>query len=249
MDPKQYRIGKVFLSATTPNDAEEFIVSATKTGVTNYICVSNMRTVVYANEHEDYCKLMNEALMCTPDGTPLVWMARLWGRKDVMRTMGPELFVSILEKPELNLRHFLLGDTEETLASMRNKYPNAGIVGTYSPPFKPLEEYDLQGIANEINQSEANLVWISLRAPKQDYLAQQLKPLLTGKICIGVGAGFRYALGEYKQPSIMVQKMGLTGFFWRRIGLQGILTYIKWAMLCIWWGIDILVSRFLKCDN
>ena len=163
-------------------------------------------------------------------------MARLWGRKDVNRTDGPDLLVSMFNKPECGLKHFLLGDTDETLAAMKEKYPDAGIVDTYSPPFKPLEEYDLQALAERINGSEANIVWVSLRAPKQDILAQKLKPLLNGKLCIGVGAAFRFALGSYKHPNKVVQKMGLTGFFWRKIGFKGVITYCKWMLLCMKWG-------------
>ena len=228
MNQERYRIGKVYISATNPEEAEGKITNAALNGVNGYICVSNVRTVYMANHDKDYCELMNNAFMCTPDGMPLTWMARLWGRKDVKRTDGPDLFVSMLTKPESGVKHFLLGDTDETLAAVNEKYPMANIVGTYSPPFLPLEEYDLQSIADMINESGANVVWLSLRSPKQDYLAQRLQPLLHGKLCIGVGAAFRFALGEYKHPNKTVQKLGLTGFFWRKIGIKEMWLYCKY---------------------
>ena len=64
MNQERYRIGKVYISITTPKDAEGRITQATLNGENGYICVSNMRTVVLANENERYCKLMNEAYMC-----------------------------------------------------------------------------------------------------------------------------------------------------------------------------------------
>ena len=246
MNEERYRIGKVYISATNPQDAEARIVKAAREGVTDYICVSNMRTVVLANEDKDYCTLMNEAFMCLPDGMPLTWMARMWGRKEVNRTDGPDLMVSMLRKPEYGLKHFLLGDTEETLAAMVAKYPDAGIVDTYSPPFKPLEEYDLDVLSDRINKSGANVVWVSLRAPKQDILMQRLKPLLKRKLCIGVGAAFRFAIGEYKHPNKAVQKLGLTGFFWRKIGVKEMYQYLKYMLFLIRAGGGILYSRILK---
>lgn len=99
MDKERYRIGKVYISATNPEDAENTITQAAIQGVTGYICVSNVRTVYMPNHDKDYCDLMNNAFMCTPDGMPLTWMARLWGRKEVQRTDGPDLFVSMLNKP------------------------------------------------------------------------------------------------------------------------------------------------------
>ena len=115
---EKYRIGKVYISRTTPEIAISAITKAVKEGRSEYICVSNVRTLSYSNKNEDYCNLMNNAFMCTPDGMPLVWMARLWGLKDVQRPVGPDLFTAMLNNKESGIRHFQLGDTEETLAQM-----------------------------------------------------------------------------------------------------------------------------------
>ena len=246
MNSERYRIGKVYISATNPKDAEDRITQAAFNGIDGYICVSNVRTVYMANRNKDYCELMNNAFMCTPDGMPLTWMARLWGLKDVHRTDGPDLFVSMLNKPETGVKHFLLGDTEETLDKMKSKFSNANIVGVYSPPFLPLEEYDLRGMAQMINDCDANIVWLSLRSPKQDNLAKRLKPLLHNKLCIGVGAAFRFALGEYKHPSKTVQKLGLTGLFWRKIGLKEVGLYLRYSFCLAKWAGEILAYRFVK---
>lgn len=246
---KRYRIGKVYISATSPSDAKERITRAVAEGMNDYICVSNVRTVAYANKHEEYCELMNNAFMCTPDGMPLVWMARLWGLKDVQRTVGPDLFTAMLNDKESGLKHFLLGDTEDTLAQMRAKYTDNGsnIVGTYSPPFCELDEFDYAGIAKQINDSGANIVWLSLRAPKQDYFATRLLPHLDKKICIGVGAAFRFSLGQIKHPPKIFKKLGLTGIFWRKMDMAKICWYFHhFALLCKWGG-GIVLARL--CGN
>lgn len=249
---EKYRIGKVYISRTTPEKAISAITKAVKEGRNEYICVSNVRTVAYANKkaNKDYRDLMNNAFMCTPDGMPLVWMARLWGLKDVQRTVGPDLFIAMLNDKESGIKHFLLGDTEDTLAQMKEKYAGNGanIVGSYSPPFCELDEFDYPSIATQINESGADIVWLSLRAPKQDFFAVKLLPHLDKKICIGVGAAFRFSLGQIKHPPKIIKKMGLTGLFWRKMSFK----MIKWMivnsfMLC-YWGTDILISR-LRCVN
>ena len=189
---------------------------------------------------------MNEAFMCLPDGIPLTWMAHLWGLNEVQRTDGPDLFVSMLNKPETGIRHFLLGDTEETLSRIQEMFPNASIVGTYSPPFAPLEEYDLAGMARMINSSGANIVWVSLKAPKQDFFSKMLMPYLNGSLCIGVGAAFRFALGEYKHPPKIAQKLALTGFFWRKNRWSLFKDYCARSILLCKWGIQILWRRFFS---
>ena len=244
---EKYRIGKVYISRTTPESAISAITTAVKEGRSEYICVSNVRTVSYANKHEDYCNLMNNAYMCTPDGMPLVWMARLWGLKDVQRTVGPDLFIAMLNDKESGIKHFLLGDTEDTLAQMKEKYAGNGanIVGSYSPPFCELDEFDYPSIAKQINESGADIVWLSLRAPKQDFFAVKLLPHLDKKICIGVGAAFRFSLGQIKHPPKIVKKLGLTGFFWRKNKLK----LIKWYIIHLYgicsWSTNIIFSRLI----
>lgn len=250
----KFRIGKVYISTANPSNAKQLITKAVEDGVNDYICVSNVRTVAYANKDVAYREVMNQAFMCTPDGMPLVWMARLWGLKDVKRTVGPDLFVQMIEDKHSGLKHFLLGDTEETLAAMMAKFADgdsSNIVGTFSPPFCELDEYDYAGIAKMINDSDANIVWLSLRAPKQDFFAVRLLPYLNKKICVGVGAAFRFSLGQIKHPPKIIKKLGLTGLFWRKINLKQIGWYFHHFFLLIKWGSGILLARLLgkKCND
>ena len=146
----------------------------------------------------------------------MIWAAKMWGLKEVQRTMGPLLFQSMLTNPKSGLKHFLLGDTEETLARIVEKASecDALIVGTYSPPFCKLDEYDYAGIAKLINESGADVIWTAMRAPKQDFFDRTLLEHLEKKVCIGVGAAFRFYLGEYKMAPPLIKKLGLMGLYW-----------------------------------
>ena len=138
MNKNQFRIGKVFITITTPSDSQKRIEKIVKDGVKGYICVSNPRTVVCATWNKDYREVMANSLMNIPDAEPILWAARLWGLKDVQRTMGPLLFRDMVSRPENGIRHFLLGDTDETLKKVTQKFTEeakANIVGSYSPPF------------------------------------------------------------------------------------------------------------------
>lgn len=213
----QFRIGKTHISITDPKDAIRKIEYAVKQKRNTYICVSNPRTVVYARKNEEYRNVMNNSYMNIPDAEPIPWAAKLWGLKNVQRTMGPYLFSDMITNPQNGLKHFLLGDTQETLNLIEKKCKteyNSNIVGTYSPPFCDLDSYDYKSIAKRINDSNADIVWLALRAPKQDFFSVRLNPFLENKICIGVGAAFRFFLGEYKESSNFLKKTGLMGLFW-----------------------------------
>jgi len=214
---KRFKIGKTYISNTNPTDALKKIEKAVKNRQNTYICVSNPRTVVYANKHRAYFEVMNNSFMNIPDAEPIIWAARLWGLKQVKRTMGPLLFKDMLSNSKNGIKHFLIGDTQETLDKLTEKFKreyNSRIVGSISPPFVCLDDYNYKQYAEVINKSNADIVWIALRAPKQDFFAVRLMPYLDRKICIGVGAAFRFNLGEYKMANPIVKKLGLMGLFW-----------------------------------
>lgn len=215
-----FRIGRTRISVTDEDKAIESIKGFIHNGKKGYICISTLRTVPIANKDDQYFQVMEHSLMNTPDGTPLVWCGHWWGLKHVQRACGPHIFPRMLKDRDSKLRHFFLGDTEETLAALTKKAKEefgSNVVGSYSPPFKPLEEYDMAGLAKMINDSGATIVWTSLRAPKQDILNSMITPYLNdGIVMVGVGAAFRSVLGILKQPDGFLQKIGLAGLLFKR---------------------------------
>ncbi len=209
---------------TDEDSAIQTIKEAIHKKVKGYVCISTLRTVPIANRDDSYQEVMENSLMNTPDGTPLVWCGHWWGLKQVQRACGPHIFPRMLKDKDPELKHFFLGDTDDTLAALTKKATEefgAQVVGSYSPPFAPLEEYDMEGIAKMINESGATIVWTSLRAPKQDYLDAKLTPYLKdGIVCVGVGAAFRAVIGGLRQPDGKLQKMGLAGLKFRRKGIS-----------------------------
>ena len=215
-----FRIGRTRISITDEDKAIQTILDAIHRNEKGYVCISTLRTVPIANRDDKYWEVMENSLMNTPDGTPLVWCGHWWGLKQVQRACGPHIFPRMLKLKGEGLKHFFLGDTEETLAALTKKATEefgADVVGSYSPPFAPLEEYDFEAIAKMIHDSGANIVWTALRAPKQDFLNALLVPHLNdGIVCLGVGAAFRSVIGQLRQPDGILQKMGLAGLLFKR---------------------------------
>lgn len=213
-----FRIGRTRISITDESKAIRTIISAIDSNQKGYVCVSTLRTVPIANRDDRYWAVMEKSLMNTPDGTPLVWCGHWWGLKQVQRVCGPHLFPRMLKIK--GYKHFFLGDTEETLLALKKKAKDefgAEVVGTYSPPFSPLNEYDFGSIAKIINDSGANLVWTAMRAPKQDLFNSMLVSYLNdGVVCVGVGAAFRSVIGQLRQPDGILQKLGLAGLLFKR---------------------------------
>lgn len=226
-----YRIGRVRISVTNEESAIQTIKDAIHRQEKGYVCISTLRTVPQANKDDAYFEVMENSLMNTPDGTPLVWCAHWWGLKQVQRACGPHIFPRMLNDKNPEFKHFFLGDTDETLVALTKKATEefgANVVGSFSPPFVPLEEYDIEGLAKMINESGATIVWTSLRAPKQDFLDAKLTPYLNnGIVCVGVGAAFRALIGGIQAPDGFYQKIGLAGLVFRREGVT-LWQQVKW---------------------
>jgi len=248
-----YLVGRVPIAITNYDKSITLLHQTIVEGGKGFVCVTNMRTATFANEDDKYYKVTEGSLINVPDGTPLVWCGKWWGIKDVQRVCGPVLFEKMLADKTHGFKHFFLGDTDETLSALIEKCQKecgTEVVGSYSPPFKPLEEYDLKELAEIINTSGANVVWTSLRAPKQDYLGQMLVPYLKdGIVLIGVGAAFRAYLGELKvADGGVLQKAGLGGWAMRRSNSsvwKELKWYVKHAFVLMGYFITIKWRRLI----
>jgi len=248
LNKNKYKIGKVYISITSIPETIKSIEELVKNQKTEYICVSDFRSVCFAYSNSEYQKIMENSYLNLPDGMPLIWMSRLWGIKETHRTMGPDLFTKMITNPHNGIKHFLLGDTDEILLQINNEFKEkykSLIAGSFSPPFINVEEYDYNAIAEIINRSQADILWISMTAPKQDFFAAKIKPLLSNKVIIGVGAAFRYSLGLYTIPNGFYQKIGLTGFFMRKKSWWQFKWYMKHISILIFFSSQILLKRLV----
>ena len=84
-----------------------------------YVCVAPAATLVEARRNPAYAAAVNAAGMVTPDGMPVVWLARAKGCRDIARTYGPDLMLEVCNHgQDFGLRHFFYGGTEDTLRKL-----------------------------------------------------------------------------------------------------------------------------------
>ncbi|MCR5421058.1 MAG: WecB/TagA/CpsF family glycosyltransferase [Lachnospiraceae bacterium] len=203
----------VNISVTNMESTIQTLTENIKAWKGQYICVSNVHTTVMAHENPEYMKIQNEAVMALPDGSPLSSYSRERGKTTAKRVTGPDLMREILIRSKDNgFTHFFYGSTEDTLKNLKEKiekeYPGAQIVGMISPPFRQLtEEEDLEYV-KQINDSNADFVWVGLGAPKQEIWMADHKGRINS-IMIGVGAAFDFESGNIKRAPKWIQNMKL----------------------------------------
>ncbi|MCK4881433.1 MAG: WecB/TagA/CpsF family glycosyltransferase [Candidatus Omnitrophica bacterium] len=183
-----------------------------------YICVAPVSTIVDCQSDADYKKVLDGAAMITPDGMPLVWVAKMKGDKDIERTYGPDLMLALCEAGEKKgYKHYLYGGTESTCSLLENvlkkKLSNIDIRGHYAPPFRLAHAQEETAVIDEINRLAPDILWVGLGSPKQDYWMCEHRQKLNAPVIIGVGAAFDFIAGVKKQAPRWMQRSGLEWFF------------------------------------
>lgn len=183
-----------------------------------YVCVAPVSTIISCQEDEAYRRVVNQADMVTPDGMPVVWCGKSSGYPQVERTYGPDLMLMVCGQGRIKgYRHFFYGGTEGVLKKLeeclRNKFPGIAIAGRYAPPFRALTAQEEKDVVEQVNRSQADIVWVGLGSPKQDFWMQQIRGKLNASVLIGVGAAFDFISGVKPQAPRWMQQAGLEWLF------------------------------------
>ena len=184
----------------------------------NYVCITGVHGVVESQEDADLRRIHNEAGMVTTDGMPLVWLSRRLvppGTR-VERVYGPDLMLAVVDRSQqTGWRHFLYGSTTETLerleSNLRARFPNARLVGSYSPPFRPLSGPEEHDLAERVAAAAPDIVWVGLSTPVQERWMADHVGRLAAPVLVGVGAAFDFHAGVKRQAPRWVQR---SGFEW-----------------------------------
>ncbi len=213
---ERYYIDKIGISKVSLPTAVGFLKDAVSTKNLGYVCVTNSRTVYISNHDEVYCKIQNGSLLTVPDGMPLVWIAHNQGFDEVSKTSGKDLMDAIFSiSAEKGYSHYFYGSSQDTLdllqKNLLEKFPGLDIKGLVSPPFQPIEEFDIEGLAKEVNALAPTFFWCGLGAPKQERIMARLQPHLESTISVGVGLAFEYLAGTVKRAPDWMHK---NGFEW-----------------------------------
>ena len=142
------------------------------------------------------------------DGVGVSIASRLLNGRGINRVTGCDLFFRLLERSaEKGWRVFLLGASEESnaraCATLQQKYPGLQIVGRQSGFFK-----DSDRVVEQINASGADLLFVAMGSPTQEYWIARNCAKINAPFCMGVGGSFDVAAGTITRAPAIFQKMG-----------------------------------------
>jgi len=186
----------------------------TKKRQAEYVCVRDVHGVMRSLRDPELLEIHHNAGMVTPDGMPLVWLSKLRSEPKSGRVCGSELLDAVCRAGEaVGLRHYFYGGKpgipETMIQKLRAKYPRMHIVGFYSPPFRSLTDEEDSAVVDHINKSNAQVVWVGLSTPKQEFWMRDHVGRIEGATLIGIGAAFDFHSGVIVRAPKWLQNSGL----------------------------------------
>ena len=207
------------VAATSYQKAVEWILEHARLRNGAYaVEAANTHVAALARHDPAFGDAMRRFDLICPDGMPLVWAvnSRLEASEKLQdRVYGPTLMLETLKATNGRsgeFKHFLLGGKQTTLdqltQSFGEQFPNCFIAATHSPPFGKWPDDEFERICRKIRDSGANLIWVGLGCPKQEYWIAQHKDRLPPGVYFGIGAAFAFHAGEVSQAPALLQRIG-----------------------------------------
>lgn len=188
----------------------EKIIEETSLIGKGYCCFVDATSLAHSHKNDKFRNILNASLVNSCDGSYIALLASKVHKEQLKEYIGPDFFKKFIYKP---YPQFVIGNTEEVFNKIKAKLElngnNTSNLFFIPLPYKGVNEFDYDEIANQINEIHPRFIWVSLGAPKQEEFMFRLLPHIDKGVMIGVGAALNYFTGEVKDIPNWARKMHL----------------------------------------
>lgn len=160
--------------------------------------------------------LKNDFSLNLPAGRPVVLIGRwLKGAAGMQQCRGSDFLRAVIERSDNKpIKHFFCGGKKPGIANKLKEVCEKRYGNRFgSRWFDKMPDEELRVLAQEINSSGADIVWIGLSTPTQEEFAARLAQFTTVGVLVTVGAAaFDFALGRVKEAPGWLQRHCLEWF-------------------------------------
>ena len=180
----------------------------------NHMVVTPNAEIGYmASKDIKLARILNRADVVVADGVGVVYASRVYRTPVKAKVPGVELGVKVLENAAKSGRgvYFLgakPGVGDMATAKLSEKIPGINFVGIRDGYFKSDEE-----VINEINASGAEILFVCLGAPKQEFWMAENFDKLNCRLMLGLGGSLDSYAGTVKRAPDIFIKLGLEWFY------------------------------------
>lgn len=179
----------------------------------------NVDVIMKAEKDEELKNVIQESEYVLADGTPLIWISKLFRRPLKEKISGSDFVPYLCERAALeNCRIFLLGGMGDTAQkagkALKERYPGIQIVGTYSPPVGfESNRKELEHMNQVIRRTKADILIACLGCPKQEKYIYANRGKYDVPVSICAGATIDFLAGNVKRCPKWVSRCGLEWFY------------------------------------
>ncbi len=206
---------KVTPFASYPH-AAACIENRIRRGQKTFCCAINPEKIYKSRHDPELRDLLGKIDIGICDGIGAALAIRLlYGRK-ITRCTGVDLFLELMTLGgQKSMRVFLLGASpeinEEAAKKLMDRFPGIQIAGRQHGFFK-----DSEAVIEQINSSRADMLFVAMGSPRQEYWIRDHRDKINTPYCMGVGGTLDVISGRTKRAPWIFRKTG-TEFLFRLI--------------------------------
>ena len=202
------------------NKAIKKVQVAAENNTPCFISTPNLNFLIESQNDNSFRDSVINSDLSIVDGKPLVWIARLLSIPIHERVAGSDLIEELIKNKAKHraIKVFFFGgeDGIAEIACKKLSCHDVGLqcVGSFNPGFGSIEDMSSREIINQINQSDADFIVVSLGAKKGQAWIEKNRKNLNTPIISHLGAVVNFIAGTLNRSPKILQKLGLE-WLWR----------------------------------
>jgi N-acetylglucosaminyldiphosphoundecaprenol N-acetyl-beta-D-mannosaminyltransferase len=203
------------VDAETEASAVARVMEALDEGRGGLMVTVNLDHVRRCQTDARYRDLVARSELVVADGMPLVWKSRVQGTPLPERVAGSSLIWPLCRACADQRRSvYLLGGDpgagDAAKEVLEKRFPGLRVCGVASPErgFEH-DEARMAALERDLVASGADVVFVALGSPKQEYVADRLRRVMPRAWFIGCGITLSFVAGQVKRAPRWVQRCGM----------------------------------------
>lgn len=173
------------------------------------VVTPNAEIVQQSRQDPEFSRIIAGADLVIPDGVGVIYASKILGRPLKSRVPGVDFASALMERmAKSGHRLFLLGAkpgvAEEAARRLTETYPGLTVCGTQDGYFS-----EDGPVADAIRQSEADVVFVCLGAPKQEKWIARNGAATGARLLVGLGGSVDVFAGRVERAPAFWQKIGM----------------------------------------
>ncbi len=220
LDREVYAILGIPIDAIGMDEVLNALDSAARLRRPCLLSTPNVNFIATSRKSPEFREILLASDLCAADGAPIIWIARLLRLPIRYRVAGSDIFESIKQfKPKNRpLKVFFFGGDEniaaQAAARLNLESTRLKCVGHINPGFTSVEAMSCETIIAQVNESQADLLLVSLGAQKGQEWLYRNHMRINIPVRAHFGATLNFQACAIRRAPVVFRRLGLE-WLWR----------------------------------